>query len=319
MNRIYTNAWLKLEPGRCRYGLMLKEDGFIMDDGVVARLAPDRFHVTTTTGGAPRVLAHMEDYLQTEWPDLEVWLTSTTEQWAVIAVQGPKAREVIAPLVSGIDLSPEAFPHMACARASSAACRAGSSACASPANSASRSTCRPITAAPSGRRSSSAGKPFGITPYGTETMHVLRAEKGYIIVGQETDGTVTPDDLGLAGHDRQDEARLRRQALARAAGHASRPTASSSSASSRTTRGSCSTRARRSSRDPDQPLPMRMLGHVTSSYWSPTCERSIALALVAGGRGRIGERLYVTMPKGFATVKVVEPVFFDAKGERVHA
>ncbi len=113
MNRIYINPWLKLEVGRCRYGLMLKEDGYILDDGVVARIAPDCFHVTTTTGGAPRVLAHMEDYLQTEWPDLEVFLTSTTEQWAVIALQGPKAREVIAPLVDGIDLSPEAFPHMA--------------------------------------------------------------------------------------------------------------------------------------------------------------------------------------------------------------
>ncbi|VVC57134.1 Sarcosine oxidase subunit alpha [Beijerinckiaceae bacterium RH AL1] len=90
MNRLYINAWLKLEPGRCRYGLMLKEDGYVLDDGVVARVALDRFHVTTTTGGAPRVLAHMEDYLQTEWPDLDVHLTSTTEQWAVIAVQGPR-------------------------------------------------------------------------------------------------------------------------------------------------------------------------------------------------------------------------------------
>ncbi len=96
MNRIYTNAWLKLEPGRCRYGLMLKEDGYILDDGVVARLSHDRFHVTTTTGGAARVLNHMEDYLQTEWPDLKVHLTSISEQYAVLAVQGPKAREVIA-------------------------------------------------------------------------------------------------------------------------------------------------------------------------------------------------------------------------------
>ena len=92
---------------------MLKEDGYILDDGVVARLAPDRFHVTTTTGGAARVLQHMEDYLQTEWPELEVYLTSITEQYAVIALQGPKAREVLAPLVEGIDLSAEAFPHMA--------------------------------------------------------------------------------------------------------------------------------------------------------------------------------------------------------------
>ena len=105
MNRLYTNPWTKLEPGRCRYGLMLNEDGFVIDDGVIGRLAPDRFHVTTTTGGAPRVLAHMEDYLQTEFTDLKVWLTSTTEQWAVIAVQGPNARKVLEPLVEGIDIS----------------------------------------------------------------------------------------------------------------------------------------------------------------------------------------------------------------------
>ena len=91
---------------------MLREDGFVYDDGVVGRLAPDRFHVTTTTGGAARVLNMMEDYLQTEFPHLNVWLTSTTEQWAVIAVQGPKARDIIAPLVEGIDLSDEAMPHM---------------------------------------------------------------------------------------------------------------------------------------------------------------------------------------------------------------
>ena len=95
LNRLYTNSWTKLKPGRCKYGIMLREDGFIYDDGVIARLAEDRFHVTTTTGGAPRVLNHMEDYLQTEFPELDVWLTSTSEQWAVVAVQGPKAREII--------------------------------------------------------------------------------------------------------------------------------------------------------------------------------------------------------------------------------
>src|SRR5262249_54721558 len=102
MNRMYTNAWTTLEPGRLRYGVMLREDGFVMDDGVVARLASDRFHVTTTTGGASQVLHMMEDYLQTEWPHLDVWLTSTTEQWAVIAVQGPKSRQVLEPLVQDI-------------------------------------------------------------------------------------------------------------------------------------------------------------------------------------------------------------------------
>ena len=103
LDRIYPNAIASLEPGRCRYGLMLREDGYIFDDGVVARLAPDRFHVTTTTGGAGRVLQHMEDYLQTEWPQLRVHLTSTTEQYAVIALQGPRSRNLLASLVEGID------------------------------------------------------------------------------------------------------------------------------------------------------------------------------------------------------------------------
>ena len=91
LSRMYVNDFASLAVGRCRYGVLLRDDGFVYDDGVIARIADDRFHVTTTTGGAARVLAFMEDYLQTEWPDLRSWLTSTTEQWAVIAVQGPKA------------------------------------------------------------------------------------------------------------------------------------------------------------------------------------------------------------------------------------
>ncbi len=145
----------KLGVGRCRYGILLREDGFVLDDGVVGRLAADRFHVTTTTGGAARVLAMMEDYLQTEWPDLDVWLTSVTEQWAVIAVQGPRARDVLAPLVEGIDISRRRSRTWRWRAARSAACRRGCSASASPANSDSRSTCRPITAARCGRRSGS--------------------------------------------------------------------------------------------------------------------------------------------------------------------
>ena len=113
LHRMYVNAVRNLGVGRCRYGVMLNEAGFVIDDGIIARLAPDRFHVTTTTGGAASVLNMMEDYLQTEWPHLKVWLTSTTEQWAVIAVQGPRSREVIAPLVEGVDLDDKALPHMA--------------------------------------------------------------------------------------------------------------------------------------------------------------------------------------------------------------
>ena len=113
LNRVYTNAWSKLAPGMCRYGLMLRDDGMVYDDGVTACIDDRHFHMTTTTGGAPRVLAWLEDLLQTEWPELEVYLTSVTEQWATMAVNGPLAREVLAPLVEDCDLAAGAFPPMA--------------------------------------------------------------------------------------------------------------------------------------------------------------------------------------------------------------
>ena len=318
MNRMYINAWLKLKSGSCRYGLMLKEDGYIMDDGVVARMAQDRFHVTTTTGGAPRVLNHMEDYLQTEWPDLKVFLTSITEQYAVIALQGPRAREVIAPLVSDIDLSNEAFPHMSV--------RTGFI-CGVPTRLFRVSFTGELgfeINVPSdyGRavweEIYERGKPFGITPYGTETMHVLRAERGFIIVGQETDGTVTPDDVGLAGMiagakpDFVGKRSLARPDLV-AAGRKQLVGLLADEATMVLEEGA------QVVDDEKRPLPMKALGHVTSSYWSPNCGRSIALALVAGGRDRIGGDLYVTTPGGFAKVKVTAPVFFDAKGTRANA
>jgi sarcosine oxidase, subunit alpha len=163
-----------------------------------------------------------------------------------------------------------------------------------------------------------AGKPFGITPYGTETMHVLRAEKGYIIIGQETDGTVTPDDVGLSGliaaakPDFVGKRSLARPDLA-AKGRPQLVGLLTETASEVLEEGA------QIVDNPLQPVPMKMLGHVTSSYMSPNCGRSIALALVADGRRRIGDRLHVTSPNGFTAVKITEPVFFDAQGLRLHA
>lgn len=317
MNRIYVNSWLKLEPGKCRYGVMLKEDGYIFDDGVVARLAPDRFHVTTTTGGAARVLAHMEDYLQTEWPELNVFLTSTTDHWAVIAVQGPRARDVIAPLIAGIDLSPQAFPHMAM--------RTGHL-CGVPVRLFRVSFSGelgyeinvPADYAPAVWEAVYAsGQSAGITAYGTETMHVLRAERGFIIVGQDTDGTVTLDDVGLVamvGQAKPDF--VGKRSLAR----------SDVLAQGRHQLVGLLTDERdllldegaQIVNDPRQRMPMKTLGHVTSSYRSDTCGRCVALALVANGRALKGNKVHVTTPRGFATVQITEPCFFDPKAERVH-
>jgi sarcosine oxidase subunit alpha len=317
LNRMYTNPWKALEPGRCRYGLLLGEDGFIRDDGVSARIAPDRFHLTTTTGGAARVLAMMEDYLQTEWPELNVWLTSITEQWAVIALQGPRARDVIAPLVEGIDLTPAAFPHMAL--------REGKI-CGVPTRLFRVSFTGELgfevnVPAEHGlavwEAIFAAGQPHGITPYGTETMHVLRAEKGFIIVGQDTDGTLTPDDAGLGwavGKKKPDF--VGKRSLARpdmvAEGRKQLVGLLTDDPNLVLEEGA------QIVADPAQTVPMTMIGHVTSSYHSATLGRSIALAVVAGGRARMGDTLYVPMPGATHAVKVTGMIFFDPEGNRVN-
>ena len=198
LSRMYVNDFASLAVGRSRYGILLRDDGFIYDDGVIARIADDRFHVTTTTGGAARVFAFMEDYLQTEWPALRAWLTSTTEQWSVIAVQGPQARAVLARVATDVDLAPAALPHLGVT---------GGRICGVPMRLFRVSFTGELGfeinvpadyGQPVWEAIHAAGREFDITPYGTEAMHVLRAEKGYIIVGQETDGTVTPYDAGLA-------------------------------------------------------------------------------------------------------------------------
>jgi sarcosine oxidase subunit alpha len=317
LNRMYTNPWKALEPGRCRYGLLLKEDGFIMDDGVSARLAPDRFHLTTTTGGAARVLNMMEDYLQTEWPDLKLWLTSTSEQWAVIALNGPKARDVLAGLVEGIDLSAEAFPHMAI--------REGLI-CGVPMrlfrvsftgelgfevnvpSAFGRGVWEAIMAA---------GAEHRITPYGTETMHILRAEKGYIIVGQDTDGTVTPHDAGLGwavGKKKPDFVGKRSLARPDLVAEGRKQLVGLLTEDP----GEVLEEGAQIVLDPKQPIPMKMVGHVTSSYWSEALGRSIAMALIAGGRERMGETVYLPMIGRTIPAVVGETVFYDPDGARLN-
>jgi sarcosine oxidase subunit alpha len=318
LERIYTNPWKKLGVGRLRYGLMLNEAGFIIDDGVVGRLAEDRFHVTTTTGGAPRVLALMEDYLQTEWPDLRVWLTSTTEQWAVVAVQGPKAREAIAPLVDDIDLSTDAMPHMSVREGhvmGGIPCRLFRMSFTGEAG-------YEINVPPSRARQvweavHANVERLGGCPYGTETMHVLRAEKGYIIVGQETDGTVTPDDVGMSwaiGKKKPDF--VGKRSLARpdlvAEGRKQLVGLLTKDATTLLEEGAQVT----VEAEPARRTPA--LGHVTSSYVSPAAGRPIALAMIANGRARMGETLHVPMPGGAIAVEVVSPVFVDPEGNRLN-
>jgi sarcosine oxidase, subunit alpha len=319
MERMYTNPWAKLGVGRCRYGLLLGEDGFIRDDGVIGRLAEGRFHVTTTTGGAARVLNMMEDYLQTEWPELKVWLTSTTEQWAVIALQGPNARKLLEPFVEGLDISEAAFPHMSVATCTVA----GFPARLFRVSFTGELGFEVNVPARHGRalweKLMAAGQPYGITPYGTETMHVLRAEKGYIIVGQDTDGTLTPDDAGLTwaiGKAKLDF--VGKRSLSRpdmvAKGRKQLVGLLTDDPKIVLQEGA------QIVADPNQPKPMTMLGHVTSSYWSEALGRSIAMAVVADGRARDGETLHIPMPDRTITARVVKgTVFYDPEGSRLSA
>jgi sarcosine oxidase subunit alpha len=304
LSRIYTGDFTGLAPGRCRYAVLAGEDGFIRDDGIVARLADDRFHVTTTTGGAAFVLHHMEDYLQTEFPGMRVWLTSITEQWAVIAVQGPGSAEMLAPFIPDIDLG--AMPHMSVRSGHigdipirlfrvSFTGEAGFEVNLPPDHA---------------QRVWDTLRQRDVTPYGTDAMHLLRAEKGYILVGQETDGTVTPGDLGLGwtigGADFVGKRSLSLPDLQRPDRKQlvgllpTDPTVLLEEGAQ--------------IKGPDSPL-----GHVTSSYRSPTLGRSFALALVSAGRSRIGSTLHVATQAGSIEVIVTEPAFLDQTGQRLRA
>jgi sarcosine oxidase subunit alpha len=317
MNRMYVNSWSNLAVGRSKYGVLLRDDGFVYDDGVVARTAEDRFHVTTTTGGAPRVLALMEDYVQTEWNDLDVWLTSTTEQWAVIAVQGPNARKVLAPLLEGIDISAQALPHMSVAHGKIC----GVSMLLFRVSFTGELGFEVNVPADYGlavwEAIHQAGQQYGMTEYGTETMHVLRAEKGYIIVGQDTDGTATPDDAGLAwaiGKNKADF--VGKRSLMRPA--MSSPDRKQLVGLTPVDPQVVLEEGAQITQQAALKPPFRPIGHVTSSYHSAVLKRSIALAMVSGGRARMGQTLYVSMPGGDIPVQVTSPVFYDPQGSRLH-
>jgi sarcosine oxidase subunit alpha len=321
LNWVYTNPWSKLEVGKCRYGLMLDENGMVFDDGVTVRLADQHYMMTTTTGGAARVLTWMERWLQTEWPNLKVRLASVTDHWATFAVVGPNSRKVLQKVCSDIDFANAAFPFMSyrngtVAGAASRVMRISFSGELAyeinvPAN-VGRAVWEALMAA---------GAEFDITPYGTETMHVLRAEKGYIIVGQDTDGSMTPNDLGMGGLVAKSKDFIGKRSLSRA---------DTAKAERKQLVGLLTT-------DSQQVLPegaqitaapvgmlradelVPMLGHVTSSYYSPILKRSIALAVVKGGLDKMGGTVNIPLANGKnLSAKISSTVFYDSEGARQH-
>ena len=315
LNWVYTNDWTKLAVGRARYGLMLNENGMIFDDGVTVRLGVEHFLMTTTTGNAARVMNWMELWLQTEWPDMRVRLTSVTDHWCTVAVAGPRSRAVLQKVCSDIDFANAAFPFMAYREGTVVGVPA-----------------RVMRISFSGELAyevnipasygrcvwealMEAGTEFGISPYGTEALHVLRAEKGFIIVGQDTDGSMTPGDMGMGGMVSKNKDCLGKRSLARLdtasegrkqyVGLLAEDSAFVLPEGSQVLQDGRTAGARKSA------------GHVTSSYFSPILQRSIALAMLRDGVQKIGSRVTVDLAGGrTATAEVCSTVFFDKEGVR---
>ncbi len=315
LNMIYTNAWSKLEIGSCRYGLMCNEHGMIFDDGVTSRLGENHYHMTTTTGGAARVMSWLEEFLQTEWLDMKVFCTSVTEQWAVLSISGPNSREFLKDLTN-IDLSKENFPFMKFREGEVCGVKA-----------------RVFRISFTGELSYEVnvparygryvwekfmehGKKYNITPYGTETMHVLRAEKGFIIVGQDTDGSVTPSDMNMdwiVSKKKEDFLGKRSFTRSDTVRHDRKKFVGLLVNDKKTILPEGSHIVEKALKQP----PMKMLGHVTSSYYSPTLGYPIALAMLKDGFSKMGEQVVVPLMNGkIIEATVTDTIFYDKEGKR---
>ena len=317
MNLIYTNSFSKMKPGTSRYALMLGEDGMVKDDGIICKISDEHFIATTTTGGAATVLGCMEEYAQTEWPNLNVYMNSITEQYATFNISGPKTRNIIDKVFPEVNFSNKAFPFMTfqfheyedtpirILRASFTG-EMGYEIYV-PSNQAVKIWEKII----------SFGKEFGLMPYGTETMHLLRAEKGYIIVGQDTDGSITPLDLGLdwmIGKSKKDF--LGKRSLIRS--DTVRKDRKQLVGILPTNKNEKLEEGQHIILDKEIKTPTPMLGHITSCYQSPTLGHNFALAVIKNGQSLIGTKAFASTPElKTIEVEIVEPIFYDKENTKL--
>lgn len=318
IGRVYTNAWAKLDVGKCRYGLMCGEDGMVFDDGVTSCLGENHFLMTTTTGGAARVLDWLEFYHQTEWPELEVYFNSVTDHWATMTIGGPNSRKLLAELTD-IDLSGDTFKFMDWREAKVAGVPARIFRISFTGELSFEINVQANYARHVWDKLFEHGAKYELTPYGTETMHILRAEKGFIIAGQDTDGSMTPHDLGMGwcvgANKPYSFIGKRGMALAANQREGRKQLVGLKTLDPQVVLPE----GAQAVNDPKQPIPMDMLGHVSSSYWSATLNRSIAMGFIKGGLSRMGEKVFYPLADGrVIEAEICNPVFFDPKGERQH-
>ena len=317
LGRVYTNAWAKLAIGKCRYGLMCGEDGMVFDDGVTACLGENHFLMTTTTGGAARVLSWLEIYHQTEWPEMEVYFNSVTDHWSTATISGPNARKVLAKLTDDIDLDGESFKFMDWRTGTVAGVPARVFRISFTGELSYEVNVNANYGLAVWEKIIEAGAEFNITPYGTETMHVLRAEKGFIIVGQDTDGSVHPYDInhGWAVVETKPFSFIGKRGMKRA--DCVRPNRKELVGLKPKVADEVIPEGAQAVNDPEQPIPMEMLGHVTSSYYSANLGHSIAMGMIKDGLNRIGETVYYPLADGrVIEAEICSPIFYDPKGER---
>ncbi len=314
LERVYINRWKNLKVGRCRYGIMLREDGFIFDDGTTTRVSENNYYMTTTTANAGPVMAHLEYYAQTVWPELHVHLTSVSDQWAGAAVAGPKSRELLALACDGADVSNGALPFMGYLEATVAEAPVRIFRMTFSGELAYEVHTPSNFAVHVWKRLLDAGRDFGVTPYGTEAMSILRIEKGHVVAA-ELDGRTVPSDFGFDAMQRKEGDFIGRRSLERPALQKS---------VRRGFVGLVSENGRHIPRgaqlvwNPNADRPVPMLGHVTSTCYSPNLEKEIALALLDDPQSHGDELLYASSPltNQHVPVKVTHPVFIDPEGTR---
>ena len=318
LNRVYTNAWLKLPVGKARYGVMLREDGMVFDDGTTSRLSENHFHMTTTTAQAANVLSHLEYYLQVVWPELDVNVLSTTEQWAGVAVAGPKSRELLSKLFPDVDLSNEGLPFMGLVDTKLGDIPARIYRISFSGELAFEVNVESNYGLHLWKKIMDVGSEFGVQPYGTEALSTLRIEMGHV-AGPELDGRNIPYDVGLNGMVSQKKDFIGKRSLSKDA---------FVSEDRQTIVGLVP--VDKKSKIPEgshivvddkAPTPIPKLGHVSSSCWSVEYNNPFSIAILKDGKKQIGKQLIAVSPlKDISIpVEVVSSHYVDPKGERVRS
>ena len=318
LNRVYTNAWLKLPVGKARYGVMLREDGIIMDDGTTTRISENHYHMTTTTAQAANVLSHLEYYLQIVWPELNVNVVSTTEQWAGAAIAGPKSRDLLQKLFPELDCSNEKLPFMGFVQAKLKGVNARIFRISFSGELAYEVNVESNNGNFMWEQIMEAGQEFEIQPYGTEALSTLRIEMGHV-AGSELDGRTIPYDNSLEGLVSQKKDFIGKRSLNKSAFTASNrqkivgvvPLDKKTSIPE----GSYIVR------DAKAKLPNPKLGHVSASCWSVEYNNPFSLAIIEDGKNMIGQKLFALSPlkNKSIPVEIVSSHYVDPKGERVRS